>query len=69
VSKINADAQQNAAIVEQTAAAADLLREQASVLVESVGHFTLGSEQNTRPLSHEIPTISHDAPAPLRHVA
>ena len=69
VGKINADAQQNAAIVEQTAAAADLLREQAGVLVESVGHFTLGTEKDTRSLSSEQSTASHAAPEPLRHVA
>jgi methyl-accepting chemotaxis protein len=69
VGKINADAQQNAAIVEQTAAAADLLREQAKVLVESVGHFTLGTEQNTRPLSRSNADSGHHASEPMRHVA
>ncbi|MGE0114670.1 MAG: methyl-accepting chemotaxis protein [Steroidobacteraceae bacterium] len=46
VSRIDDDAQQNAALVEETAAAADLLREQVSVLMESVGHFTLGSTRS-----------------------
>jgi len=69
VGKINADAQQNAAIVEQTAAAADLLREQVTVLVESVGHFTLGTEQNARSLPQPQIAFEQHAPASLRHVA
>lgn len=45
VQKIDDDAQQNAALVEQTASAAELLRQQVGVLMESVTHFKLGSEE------------------------
>jgi methyl-accepting chemotaxis protein len=72
VGKINADAQQNAAIVEQTAAAADLLREQVNVLVESVGHFTLGSEQDIQPAQqqqHSSHSSHSDVAEPIRQVA
>ncbi len=67
VGKINDDAQQNAAIVEETAAAAGLLREQVAVLIESVTHFTLGAE-TTGPQLSPLPD-SHATPDQLRQVA
>ncbi len=44
VGRIDADAQQNAAIVEQTAAAASMLHGQVDSLLKSVSHFRLGDE-------------------------
>jgi methyl-accepting chemotaxis protein len=41
--------QQNAALVEQSAAAADLLKDQASLLDAVVQHFTLADARNTAP--------------------
>jgi methyl-accepting chemotaxis protein len=69
VGKINADAQQNAAIVEQTASAAALLHEQVGVLVESVGHFTFGSERDTPAAAHSPPHATTVAATPARRVA
>jgi methyl-accepting chemotaxis protein len=61
VQKIDDDAQQNAALVEQTASAAELLRQQVAVLMESVGHFTLGGEQA---VGFESPPVHTQSAAP-----
>ncbi len=59
VHHIDADAQQNAAIVEETAAAADLLRQQVSILMDSVEHFTLGTNHPDVPRKSELEPYTH----------
>jgi hypothetical protein len=57
VTRIDADAQQNAAIVEETASAASILHQQVSSLMNSVSHFKFGAE--------ERPTAVHTADEPV----
>lgn len=68
IGRINDDAQQNAAIVEETASAAGLLREQVDSLMESVQHFTTDLEYAARP-HHPAQFVPADSAAPLQRVA
>jgi methyl-accepting chemotaxis protein len=60
--------QQNAALVEEAAAAAEAMQEQAGVLMEAVSIFRLetssASNRTTTTKSVATPAITHRAPAP-----
>jgi methyl-accepting chemotaxis protein-1 (serine sensor receptor) len=62
--------QQNAALVEEAAAAAEAMQEQAGSLMEAVSIFKLeagkGGTRTTAPKPIATPAIAHRAPAPLR---
>jgi methyl-accepting chemotaxis protein len=62
--------QQNAALVEEAAAAAESMQEQAGTLMEAVSIFKLeagkGGTRTTATKPIATPTIAHRAPAPLR---
>jgi methyl-accepting chemotaxis protein len=69
VDRIDGDAQQNAALVEQTSAAANMLSDQVRVLMESIRHFTLGSELESMPAAIDTPHTARAVPAPHQQAA
>jgi methyl-accepting chemotaxis protein len=72
VSQLDQMTQQNAALVEQSAAAAESLREQAGKLVSVVNMFRLGGEQGLRPAPAAriaAPAARAAAPAPAAKTA
>ncbi|MDV7392852.1 hypothetical protein RZS08_15895, partial [Arthrospira platensis SPKY1] len=57
--------QQNAALVEEMAAAADALRQQAAALVEAVSVFRLAGGEATRSRPARSPALPHREPVLL----
>jgi len=65
INKIDNDAQQNAAMVEQTSAAAEQLKDQVSTLMESINGFELGStysDDHTLQNRSVSPALQQNAP-------
>ncbi|MNN98748.1 methyl-accepting protein IV [compost metagenome] len=59
--------QQNAALVEEAAAAAESLQDQASHLANVVSVFKLGAQQQTTP--PVVPTATKAAPSPAKRLS
>ncbi|WP_373281538.1 methyl-accepting chemotaxis protein [Deefgea piscis] len=64
ITHMDENTQQNAALVEEAAAAAESLEEQASNLTQTVAIFKLGAEQMShRPAAVRSPKVVHSAPS------
>jgi methyl-accepting chemotaxis protein len=66
VSEMDQATQQNAALVEESAAASAMLSEQARMLAETVARFRLREEPRA---AHQVPTFAPVAAAPQRLAA
>lgn len=73
VAQIDHSTQENAALVEESASAAEVLRDQARQLVEIVARFKLSEQRETsRSASHDVSVIDepeHDFESQVRHAA
>ena len=70
VTQLDQMTQQNAALVEQSAAAAESLKEQATRLASAVAAFKLGTQKvHAEPVAYALATPSHAAPKSASHIA
>ena len=69
VERINGDTQQNAAMVEQTAASADVLRHQVAALLEAVSRFTISESEPPVSAAPVMSAPFRTEPAAMRSAA